>query len=96
MGSQVQDTPAETAYGRPILIGSVLGIVVFTVAVTCMGVATGYGFRNSLGLAIFCSFWGGIGFGAWFGAAYAISRPERVQTPAAGLARHEDHVPHAA
>jgi hypothetical protein len=97
MGSHAQDTtPAEPAYTRPILIGTAVGIVLFTIGVTAMGVATGYDLRDSFGLGIFCSFWGGIGFGAWFGAAYAISRPEPVPAPPVALQARHDDVSHAA
>jgi hypothetical protein len=97
MGSHTQDmTPAEPEFTRPILIGMTLGVIVFLIVVTGMGLATGFDGRDSFGLAAFCALWGGIGFGAMFGAVYAISRPDPTLVSSDVRREHERQLPHAA
>ena len=97
MGSHADDAArSEPEYRRPIIVGTVIGIALFTIGVTGMGIAAGLDALDAFGIAIFCSFWGGVGFGAWFGAAYAVSRPEPTTVAPSALRPREEHVPHAA
>lgn len=68
--------PASAEFARPCTIGAVIGFVVLTAACTVLGMSSGFDDAGSLGMALVGGMFGGIGFGAMFGAIVAITRAE--------------------
>lgn len=70
--SQFNEDPS---FGKPLLIGAVLGFLTLTAGGTVIGLQSGFDRPGAFGLAVFAACFGGIGFGCMFGAVYAITRP---------------------
>lgn len=66
----------EERAGRAAVIGGVIGIVVVTLAVWLLSVASGVEALPALGLGFFVGSWGGLGFGAMLAASVAGNRTE--------------------
>jgi hypothetical protein len=93
---RADETMTDPQFRGPLLVGIVIAFVVFTIAITLMGLAAGADFVGSLGLGVFGAFWGGIGFGAMGGAVYAVMRAAAVADDAAVRAPDEQPLRHAA
>lgn len=63
--------------GRALVMGGLIGVVLMAAAVYVVGLAVGAGPAGSLGIAVFCAFWGGLGFGCMFGGVMYTVREER-------------------
>lgn len=70
--SQYNDEPS---FGKPLLIGAILGFVTLAAGCIAIGLSSGYDVPGTLGIAVFAAAFGGVGFGCMFGAVYAITRP---------------------
>jgi hypothetical protein len=75
--SQVIERTADQRLGRAVVIGCALGVVGMTALVFGMGMIAGFGAGASLGLGLFCAFWGGLGFGSMFASVLVAVREER-------------------
>ena len=78
----VEGTP-EQRIGRAAVIGGVIGVAVMVPAVFVLGIVVGAGTAGAIGLALFCSFWGGLGLGGMWGAVAAFGQEERREAEAA-------------
>lgn len=59
----------EPRYGRAAVRGGAVGFVVVTFFIGLVGMASGLEMGSLLGLAMYVGFFGGVGFGAMFGAS---------------------------
>lgn len=64
---------AETNVGRAAVIGGLVGIVVVSVSVWLLSLASGVEGLPAVGLGLFVGGWGGLGFGAMLGASVTTS-----------------------
>jgi hypothetical protein len=62
---------------RAVVLGCTIGVVAMTALVFAMGVMAGADPLASLGMGLFCAFWGGLGFGAMIGSVLVGSSEER-------------------
>ena len=81
----------DASFGRPCAIGAAVGFVVMTIGTALVGRAAGFDDPGALGIAILSAIFGGLGFGAMFGAIYAVCRlpSEPAGTPEATTATPE-------
>jgi hypothetical protein len=68
--------------GRAVVIGCAIGVVGMTALVFGMGMIAGFGAGASLGLGLFCAFWGGLGFGSMFASVFIAAREEQRERDA--------------
>ncbi len=66
--------------GRTLLIGCAIGVAVSFAGMVTAGLVGGLGVGPSLGLGVFVSFWGGLGFGGMMGGAAGLIQDERLDT----------------
>ena len=66
-------TTEPPGLGKSVLIGSLIGMVLALAVVTLGLLAWGATAPESLGVAIFAAFWGGIGFGSMVGGVVFVS-----------------------
>jgi hypothetical protein len=78
----VERTP-EQRIGRAAVIGGVIGVTAMIPAVFVLGIVAGAGTAGAIGLALFCSFWGGLGLGCMEGAVAGFAKEERREAEAA-------------
>jgi hypothetical protein len=74
---KVIERTGDQRLGRAVVIGCVIGAVGMTALVFGMGMIAGFGAGASLGLGLFCAFWGGLGFGSMFASVLVAVREER-------------------
>lgn len=80
VSTAVERTAKRTAgesLGRALVVGGLIGVVLMAAAVFVAALAVGAGPAGSLGIAVFCAFWGGLGFGCMFGGVMYSVREER-------------------
>ena len=83
---------AEQRIGRAAVVGCVIGIALMVPAFFVVGIATGAGTAGAVGIALFCSFWGGLGLGGMWGAVAAFGQEERREAEAARALRLRSRV----
>ena len=66
-----QDPPG---LGKSVLVGSTIGVVLAFLFVTGGMLATGTVWQSAVGVGVFVSFWGGLGFGSMMGGVMYVSR----------------------
>ncbi len=77
--------------GRGAVIGGTIGFVMMAVGAFVLGVANDLGIASSIGVGLFCGFWGGLGFGAMLGATiWLLTGHEREGAAAPSPARSPD------
>jgi hypothetical protein len=67
---------------RAAVRGAFLGVVVFFPGVVGMTLLAGGGTSGALALAAYCSFFGGMGFGAMVGSVIHLARAEEAEEAA--------------
>jgi hypothetical protein len=70
------DLLKESRVARSAVVGALVGIVMFTVAISGLGLWVGLEPPAAIGLGLFTALWGGLGFGGMLGAVIAINRIE--------------------
>jgi hypothetical protein len=78
----VERTP-EQRIGRAAVIGGVIGVAVGLPAFFVLGIVAGAGTAGAIGIALFCSFLGGLGLGCMEGAVAGFAKEERREAEAA-------------
>lgn len=64
--------------GRAALIGAAIGFVTVFCVAASIGLIGGLPPLGAIAIGTFAAVWGGPGFGAMFGAIFAITQNERV------------------
>jgi len=62
--------------GRHVLIGSIVGIFLSLPLITLGALAAGQKWQSALGLGLFTSLWGGMGFGSMVGGVIYATKIE--------------------
>jgi hypothetical protein len=70
------DLLTESRIARSAVVGALVGIVMFTLAITGLALWVGLEPPAAIGLGLFTALWGGLGFGGMLGAVIAINRIE--------------------
>ncbi len=68
---------ADQRLGRAVVIGCAIGVPSMTALVFVMGMIAGFDAWGSLGMGLFCAFWGGLGFGSMFATVLVGTREEQ-------------------
>jgi hypothetical protein len=69
--------------GRGAVVGGAIGFVMMALAVFVLGITSDLSTTSSIGIGLFCAFWGGLGFGAMMGATiWLIKGQEREEAAA--------------
>ena len=66
----------EQRIGHAAVRGTLIGYLAVTTIVTVIGLTAHLAFVPALGIALFCAFWGGPGFGGMLGATLAVTREQ--------------------
>src|SRR5690242_4141264 len=74
VGPAINATPDydDRLAGRGAVIGGTIGFVLMGAAVFVLGITSAMGFVSSIGIGLFCAFWGGLGFGGMMGATISL------------------------
>jgi len=75
--STAVERTAGASLERTLVVDGLIGFVLMAAAVYVVGLAVGAGPAGALGMAVFCAFWGGLGFGCMFGGVMYTMREER-------------------
>jgi hypothetical protein len=68
---------------RAAVIGAAIGVATLFPAVFALLIVAGAGTAAAIGVALFCSFWGGLGLGGMEGAVAGFTKEERREAEAA-------------
>lgn len=81
-GEPTAEPTGGESLGSTLVVGGLTGFVLMAAAVYVVGLAVGAGPAGSLGMAVFCAVWGGVGFGCMFGGVVYTVREEHREAAA--------------